>query len=201
MTASTEKHTARWGRREHEHAWCPHEFALGRPQYSKIQFLEIDFLNLQRITAILTQGRATSQFVTKYYLFHAIDRNLFHSYRHGENNEKVVRILFVMMVLFHHFSHPYVLNLMSWLLTWYCTSLLTEKGTSEILSRAVSHAVISCTALKFEFASENFKLKTLSTCSLKDIKNFDFVLKTVNASKSVKLICPFNFNVHSHETS
>jgi len=113
MTASTEKHTARWGRREHEHAWCPHEFALGRPQYSKIQFLEIDFLNLQRITAILTQGRATSQFVTKYYLFHAIDRNLFHSYRHGENNEKVVRILFVMMVLFHHFSHPYVLNLMS----------------------------------------------------------------------------------------
>ena len=62
---------------------------------AKSQFLQIDFVKLKQITAILTQGLGLSSVVKKYYLYYAADPMIWHSYRHKESNELVVSILFI----------------------------------------------------------------------------------------------------------
>ena len=92
---------ARFGRYKHSSAWCADPSMLENPEYAKSQFLQIDFLKLKRITGILTQGLGFSSVVTYYYLYYATDQGAFHSFRHGENNEIVVSILYCVTITFY----------------------------------------------------------------------------------------------------
>lgn len=97
MVASSEDghYPARFGRRDHKFAWCANKDGLNDPMLAKSQFLQIDFVKLKQITAILTQGLGLSSVVKKYYLYYAADPMIWHSYRHKESNELVVSILFI----------------------------------------------------------------------------------------------------------
>ena len=60
------------------------------PVAAKSQYLQIDFIKVKRITAVLTQGLFRNSTVTrKYYLYYAVDLSAFHILRHGP--KKMVR--------------------------------------------------------------------------------------------------------------
>ena len=103
MTASSAdaNYPAQFARYKHSSAWCANPAMLEDPIIAKSQYLQIDFLNLKRIAAILTQGLGFSSVVKNYYLYYATEPAAFHSLRHGDNNEILVRI-FVCILIFHY---------------------------------------------------------------------------------------------------
>ena len=104
MSASSEdiNYPAHVGRYKHlSAAWCADQSMLKDPILAKSQFLQIDFLKLKRIKGFLTQRRNINNLVENYYLYYATDPDAFHSFRRGENNEIVVRILFCVTIVFN----------------------------------------------------------------------------------------------------
>ena len=101
MTASSAdaNYPAHFGRRRHDSAWCPNQAMLVDPVIAKSQYLQIDFLKLKRITAILTEGLGLSSVVKSYYLYYGTDPGAFHSYRHGETNKKIVSTFLLLIIL------------------------------------------------------------------------------------------------------
>ena len=83
-------HPAHYGRRDDYLGWCPSSAIMEDPVAAKSQYLQIDFIKVKRITAILTQGLfLNSTVTTKYYLYYAVDLSAFHILRHGP--KKMVR--------------------------------------------------------------------------------------------------------------
>lgn len=82
---------AHYGRRDDYLGWCPSSAIMEDPVAAKSQYLQIDFIKVKRITAILTQGLfwLNSSVTTKYYLYYAVDLSAFHILRHGP--KKMVR--------------------------------------------------------------------------------------------------------------
>lgn len=92
MTATSfdTKHPAHHGRRDDYLGWCPSSAIMEDPVAAKSQYLQIDFIKVKRITAILTQGLfRNSTATTKYYLYYAVDLSAFHILRYGP--KKMVR--------------------------------------------------------------------------------------------------------------
>ena len=84
------KHPAHYGRRDDYLGWCPSSAIMEDPVAAKSQYLQIDFIKVKRITAILTQGLfRNSTATTKYHLYYAVDLSAFHILRHGP--KKMVR--------------------------------------------------------------------------------------------------------------
>ena len=84
-------HPAHYGRRDHSIGWCPSSSIMEEPVAAKSQYLQIDFIKVKRIKAILTQGLFLNgtKTTTKYYLYYAVDLSAFHILRHGP--KKMVR--------------------------------------------------------------------------------------------------------------
>lgn len=89
-TSFVTMHLAHYGRRDDYLGWCPSSAIMEDPVAAKSQYLQIDFIKVKRITAILTQGSfLNSSVTTKYYLYYAVDLSAFHILRHGP--KKMVR--------------------------------------------------------------------------------------------------------------